>query len=345
MKGKNVRKKMVILVALMSLLLLPGMAISGGYYHIVKKGDTLWDLCKKYYGNPWLWPKLWEMNAFITNPHLLKPGDKISLLENVPLVQPAAKEEETKKSPVPPSQTQELNWWERGLDVSGLTNVRAIGFFSSEAIDPLGVIIAGETERLILAERDKIIIRVEEQSVHPGDILWVYRSSKRLRDSVMRHGSGFVISILGNVRVTEALKKGLYKAVVNEIFRDIKVGDVLTNYQPISPCVIPANLEAVKETTIVATKDMLRIIGQFSIVYLRDGEEQGLSRGNLFQVYKKRAGLPDLLIGYVLVLDTRRDSAVGVVVKAKEHFNKGAKLRAIEWSKAPRYLAAIPSCS
>ena len=43
--------------------------------HTVEKGDTLWDICEKYYGNEELWPKLWQMNPFITNPHLLKPGD------------------------------------------------------------------------------------------------------------------------------------------------------------------------------------------------------------------------------------------------------------------------------
>jgi nucleoid-associated protein YgaU len=49
--------------------------------HKVEKGDTLWSICEKYYGDPTLWPKLWEMNPFVTNPHLLKPGDVITLLE------------------------------------------------------------------------------------------------------------------------------------------------------------------------------------------------------------------------------------------------------------------------
>jgi nucleoid-associated protein YgaU len=48
--------------------------------HTVVKGDTLWDICDQYYGDEELWPKLWQMNPFITNPHLLKPGDVINLL-------------------------------------------------------------------------------------------------------------------------------------------------------------------------------------------------------------------------------------------------------------------------
>jgi len=49
--------------------------------HKVQRGDTLWSICEKYYGDATLWPKLWEMNPFVTNPHLLKPGDLITLIE------------------------------------------------------------------------------------------------------------------------------------------------------------------------------------------------------------------------------------------------------------------------
>ena len=59
-------------------------ALAETYTHIAKKGDTLWSICEKYYGDPELWPKLWQINPFVTNPHLLKPGDTIKLLEDVP---------------------------------------------------------------------------------------------------------------------------------------------------------------------------------------------------------------------------------------------------------------------
>ncbi|HDM10545.1 MAG: LysM peptidoglycan-binding domain-containing protein [Deltaproteobacteria bacterium] len=337
--------KTAVCIALILVFCISGIAMAGEYYHIVKKGDTLWNLCQKYYGNPWLWPKLWEMNPFITNPHLLKPGDKINLLEDVPFAQPAAKGQESKKTEPIPAHAREVNWWEKGVDVSGITNVKSIGYFSPGPVDPMGIIASGDTERLILAERDKIVLRVDDEKVRPGDILWVYRSSEKIRDPVTREVLGFIISILGNVKITEILGDGLYNAIVRETYRDVRVGDMLTKYQPVSPCVMPVSPTPNEETEILATKDMLQIIGQFSVVYLRAGGEQGVKRGNLFQVFKGRVGLPDLPIGYVLVVDSRPDSAVGVVVEAKEHFYNGAKLRAVEWSKAPRYLSAIPSCS
>jgi len=47
--------------------------------HVVQKGDTLWSLCSKYFGDPWRWPRLWAANPSITNPHWIFPGDIIRL--------------------------------------------------------------------------------------------------------------------------------------------------------------------------------------------------------------------------------------------------------------------------
>jgi len=48
--------------------------------YVVKKGDTLWDISSVFLNQPWLWPKLWRLNPEINNPHLIYPGDIISLV-------------------------------------------------------------------------------------------------------------------------------------------------------------------------------------------------------------------------------------------------------------------------
>jgi|TARA_B100000929_G_scaffold164117_1_gene130008 hypothetical protein len=48
--------------------------------YIVKKGDTLWDISGVYLDQPWQWPDLWQMNPQIANPHLIYPGDALSLI-------------------------------------------------------------------------------------------------------------------------------------------------------------------------------------------------------------------------------------------------------------------------
>lgn len=47
--------------------------------YVVKPGDTLWDISGLYLNQPWRWPELWQMNPQVDNPHLIYPGDVLSL--------------------------------------------------------------------------------------------------------------------------------------------------------------------------------------------------------------------------------------------------------------------------
>ena len=57
----------------------PESVPEGTPYHIIEKGDTLWDLAASYLGDPYLWPQIWERNPYIRDSHWIYPGDPVAI--------------------------------------------------------------------------------------------------------------------------------------------------------------------------------------------------------------------------------------------------------------------------
>jgi hypothetical protein len=92
---------------------------------------------------------------------------------------------------------------------------------------------------------------------------------------------------------------------------------------------------------VVAAKDLSQVIGQFSVVYMNHGHTHGVHRGNLFQIVTRggsdqpeEPGLPDQVLGYLLVVEARPTTSTGFVITAKREFSSGVMLKAIDLKRS-----------
>jgi hypothetical protein len=314
-------------------------------YHMVQPGDTLWDICEHYYGDSELWPKLWEMNSFITNPHLLRPGDRIRLLDGFPL---------KTASPEPGPETPQKKQLEEpggvpGVEVSGLCNVASAGYLSSTPVAPVGRVISSVTSRIILAEGDTVFVDLPQQeAVEAGRVFAAFKTSSALPHPLTGRQVGYLIRYGGKVSIKERTEGTVYKAEVIESYVEFRVGDSLIPEEPITSCVEIVPTDPTVATHIAAVQDQKRIIGQFSVVYLPKGFNDGILRGNVFRVMKKLDSIgppiPDVVAGHMIVIEARPDSATGVVINLTQNLANGASVQGTEWEEVSEVLSMLPQC-
>ena len=338
-------------IAIISLVLfftLSNVVMAEPPTHVAVKGDSLKTICQAYYGDPGLWRKLWQINPSIVNPDRIEPGFVVMLFvaDSRKVTPLKAADEDIRLLSLLNNPSSLKN---TRIDVSDYTNVDALGFLSPENVTPWGSLISDETERIFLAEGDMGCAAFEKgHFVKPGDVFSIYHSSLPILHPITGREVGYAVSFLGRIVVKSKVRDNIYQVEIIESYTDISVGDPLIPFAPVSPCVQLQELDwdLLKRNDslifpIVEAKNLQNILGKFSVVYLDRGFNQGVRRGNFFQVVDKGdaqrqevPGLPYLIRGYVLILESRADTSTGVVVYATKDFQPGALLRAVDLKKA-----------
>jgi len=305
-----------------------------GVYYTVQKGDTLWDVSKRFSDSPWLWPELWKENPHIANPHIINPGEQLRLFYNKEtdlIVEEKQKPEENKviaqaKKPV------------KNVIYYNYPAIDSIGFIRKEPVAPNGSIFKVKDDKVLISAGDLLYIKPENNSnFTPGTKYIVFRTLEPLINKDTEALIGYQHYLTGIVEIQKI--EPLYViAKVIKSFKEIAVNDLLMSYKPKSSQ-IPV-IESVKgiEGTIVASDEKRAIIGDNTVVFIDKGETDGMNPGQFYSIFyqEKKNISPDIKeeiyldpvdFGKVFVLYTEQTTSSVLVTKSDKSINIGAKIR------------------
>jgi len=136
--------------------------------YVVQEGDTLWDIAGRFLARPWQWPTVWDANPQIDNPHLIYPGDVISLV----FVggEPRLRVADRVRRLSPEVRAERVDQAISTLPLDAIdTFLRNPRIVSEEAFEQLPYVLANHEQRVFVGPGERTYVRGLDGSVRVGD--------------------------------------------------------------------------------------------------------------------------------------------------------------------------------
>jgi hypothetical protein len=299
--------------------------------YVVVKGDTLWDISGRFLDKPWQWPAIWHANPQIENPHLIYPGDVVSLvyIDGVPQLRLSRSGADTVKL------TPSIRIVDRGDAINAIPFesiapfVRDLRILSPSEFEGLPYVVSNQDERMNSTYSDRTYVRgldakVGEEYVvarltniydsfgDPAEIRrvlpkehWrqvpnVWDRHQELYNTVSpwhrrpQNPIGYEMFEVSRVRVVQA-----GEISVMDIIRDrteVRAGDFIL---PVSDkgyesVFYPSAMDNIPSgLRILATSGSRSGVGLYMIVSINAGSNQGVEAGHVFSAFRRGEEIRD----------------------------------------------------
>ena len=303
--------------------------------HVVQKGDTLWSLCSKYFGDPWRWPRLWAANPVITNPHWIFPGDVVRLGEGAPTTASAAP-----AATAPAARTGLLSVNRVGVTDGNAVLLREMGFIEAKDLDQAATITGSREEKIMLASTDQAYLRYPDRSpLKPGERYSVFTTDteKPVVDATTGKTYGYLVHIVGDIVINQIAEndvaRGTLADTVAPIERGARISAFVHQFKRIEARPSDVNLEA----RVIASFAPNTLLGPGHFVVLNRGKRDGVQIGNRTFVIRRGDGYrgtleswevhdpnsPREVVGEILVVDVREEASVAWIARTTKELRIG----------------------
>ena len=253
-------------------------------YEVVR-GDTLWDISGKFLKSPWQWPEIWQANNQVEDPHLIYPGDLLTLVyrDGQAVLELSRGLTTIKMSP----ETRETVTKE-AISTIPLAAIKAFlirpEVLAEETLRKAPYIVAGSEERLIFGTGDNMYVRGEfaENQKHfrifgEGQIYTDSETAEILGYEAIYKGDAWLIADADIDTIV--LHKTTQEVLVGDRLLAISDDDNEANFFPRKP-------EQDISGAIISVFGGVSQVGQYQVIVLNRGARNGLEKGHIVSVYQ-----------------------------------------------------------
>jgi hypothetical protein len=306
--------------------------------YVVKRGDTLWAIAKVFLRDPWYWPEIWQVNPQVKNPHLIYPGDTLHLVYVDGKPQLLLQRGDAARV-APRVRSEPLE--------SAVTTIpyETVAAFMSkpvvltrEQIKSAPYVVATRDSHVVIADGDTLYARGFPSPAQLGTHYSVVRIGDPLRDPDDNRIVAYDGIFNGAGSITRVGDPATL--VLTESVRETEMGDKLFPGGVDVPLdFIPSPPKTIINGRIMAVSNGVTVIGQYQVVVINRGAQDGLSPGNVLAIYAnggtvrdtasngflrgdtrlfaKKVRLPDERTGTFMVFKTFDRMSYGLIMEAK----------------------------
>lgn len=300
--------------------------------YTVVKGDTLWDISETFLRSPWLWPEIWHVNPQIENPHLIYPGDVISLVYiggKPRLILERGDGSRTVKL-TPTARIEPLDTVIPAIPLDAISAfLKRSRVVDQELLDEATYVISGHEGRIVTGGGDKLYTRD-----HLDGGVAVFQSY-----GVYRPGDPYIDPDTGELLGVEALEVGMGKIIEKDddisVMRltsseeEVRLRDRLlpTEEQDVIPTFFPSAPKNEPNGKIIGVLGGVSQVGQYDVVAINRGAREEIEVGNVMAIYHRSGRVKDRIRNDVVELPPER-AGILMVFKVFEKMSYGLVLKA-----------------
>lgn len=317
--------------------------------YIIRPGDTLWDLARRFLGDPYLWPQIWERNQYIRDAHWIYPGDPLVIGPRVAQVEEPAPVPPSEFAPAEPAPAvppvappavplPDEDVWGQLVAVGAEDDVYCFAYLDDVGETPMGTMFSAELAEYQEAYSTGDIVYLSvgaAEGIEAGQEFFLVMPGERLRHPGTRARMGQVMRYMGQARVLCAQEH----TATAEIIASCDAIPLGTWIKPFEAIPIPMTVLTPPATRcdapndqakgfIIYSRDGMLTFGQDHTVMIDLGAVDQLLPGSLATIYRDdpRGRTPRLILGELAVLTAGDHWATAKIIRSSLPMQVGDRI-------------------